>query len=192
MENCVANSVQEQAAPVPQPPSWTEERVNLLREMANHRWSAQEIANKLGVSRFAVIGKAHREKINLLYQKKTRRPKRWTDDMVSEFRALAKDGLCKNAISRALDISAKAIERCANREGIKLKRGFIGSKGRVRRAVPAPDSLRIPILDLRRDQCRYAVTDDKPHLFCGQPVEKGSSYCEFHTNICTTPSSWRR
>lgn len=192
MGNHVADSVQEQAAPVPQPLSWTEERVALLREMALRRWSAQEIANRLGVSRFAVIGKAHRERIGLLYNPKSRRPKRWTDEMVSEFRALAKDGLCKNAISRALDISAKAIERCADREGITLKRGFIGSKGRVRRAVPAPDSLRIPILDLRWDQCRYAVTDDKPHLFCGQAVERGSSYCEFHTNLCTTPSSWRR
>lgn len=37
---------------------------------------------------------------------------------------------------------------------------------------------------LRHTQCRYPVTDDAPHRFCGLPVIGESSYCEAHHAIC--------
>ena len=41
-------------------PAWTDERVNTLTRMWKSGQSAQEIASELGITRNAVIGKAHR------------------------------------------------------------------------------------------------------------------------------------
>lgn len=41
-----------------------------------------------------------------------------------------------------------------------------------------------PLQSLSRARCRYAVTNEAPHLFCGEPVEPSRSYCPYHTSIC--------
>jgi hypothetical protein len=41
------------------------------------------------------------------------------------------------------------------------------------------------ILTIRRNECRYCITDDAPFLFCGEPQMDGSSYCEGHHWLCT-------
>jgi hypothetical protein len=40
------------------------------------------------------------------------------------------------------------------------------------------------ILTIRRNECRYCITDDAPFLFCGEPQMAGSSYCEGHHMVC--------
>ena len=40
--------------------------------------------------------------------------------------------------------------------------------------------------ELRPNQCRYPISDDKPMLFCGQPTTHGS-YCTVHHLICHKP-----
>lgn len=46
------------------------------------------------------------------------------------------------------------------------------------------DALRIPMVDLRPNQCRWAVTgNDVPpsgHLFCGCRTSIGKPYCDYH------------
>jgi GcrA cell cycle regulator len=44
-------------------PSWTVERVDLLKTLWDHGASASKIANELGITRFAVVGKVHRLKL---------------------------------------------------------------------------------------------------------------------------------
>lgn len=34
--------------------------------------------------------------------------------------------------------------------------------------------------DLKPKECLWAVTDDKPFLFCGEPKIEGSAYCACH------------
>lgn len=55
------------------------------------------------------------------------------------------------------------------------------------------------LLDLRSDQCRYALNDSLPYDFCGGPVahrENGTGlpYCTSHALKCfdpKTPKSWK-
>ena len=42
-----------------------------------------------------------------------------------------------------------------------------------------PESLRLSIVDLGFNQCRWP-THDKPFFFCGHPQHETSSYCEYH------------
>lgn len=54
----------------------------------------------------------------------------------------------------------------------------------------APDSLRKSIIDLTCSECHFPDPEGNPragisHTFCGHPNATGSSYCEFHTFICT-------
>lgn len=37
-----------------------------------------------------------------------------------------------------------------------------------------------PITELRDRECRYALTADAPHRFCGRPSVPGESYCRGH------------
>lgn len=44
--------------------------------------------------------------------------------------------------------------------------------------------LRLPILELKNHQCRYAVDyAENTHLFCGLPTD-AKPYCEHHARIC--------
>ena len=43
------------------------------------------------------------------------------------------------------------------------------------------------LLQLRRDQCRYPVTEESPWVFCGRATKDGSSYCARHHEICVKP-----
>lgn len=45
-------------------------------------------------------------------------------------------------------------------------------------------SRRLPLVDLDRHDCRFAVNDAAPgeeHLFCGHAIAPGSAYCPHHT-----------
>jgi hypothetical protein len=52
--------------------------------------------------------------------------------------------------------------------------------------IAGQPALRIPLMELTESMCRYVVTDDAPHLFCGQVKVIGSSFCEFHHQRCYT------
>lgn len=40
------------------------------------------------------------------------------------------------------------------------------------------------ILECTANMCRYALTDDKPHFFCGETTNEGQSYCPTHYRLC--------
>src|SRR5688572_26075348 len=50
----------------------------------------------------------------------------------------------------------------------------------------APEPLNIPFLALRPPQCRYAVNDAPPYLFCGNPKQSLSPYCAYHHALTHT------
>lgn len=41
------------------------------------------------------------------------------------------------------------------------------------------------ITELNDDQCRFALTAESPHFFCGEPIERGA-YCSQHAKRCYT------
>lgn len=48
---------------------------------------------------------------------------------------------------------------------------------------------RLGVLELTDRVCRYPVTDDLPHQFCGHPVLKGKVYCGAHHAVIVAKPS---
>lgn len=48
---------------------------------------------------------------------------------------------------------------------------------------------RVEITELARSECRWPVTEDSPHLFCGRPQAEDSSYCATHRDRSISPKS---
>lgn len=144
-------------AHVIEPSAWTAERETLLRKLWDEGLSASQISLALacGMTRNAVIGKVRR--MNL-----SRRAPSWTK-FTREERLL-----------RNLELKAQALERQARRRA--AQRG----KAVARREPVAliwAGSLNLTLLELERGQCHFPFGDGPTYLFCGQPVQKGSSYC---------------
>jgi hypothetical protein len=54
--------------------------------------------------------------------------------------------------------------------------------------IPAQIEAELPrthpsIVDLKANQCRYALTEDPPHAFCGKHAWNGSSWCPEHERV---------
>lgn len=138
---------------------WTPERVERLRAMAREGLSATEAGRRLGVSRSAALGKAHRCGFAF----------------VSRQRAVA-DGSPARAPDMAPDGGAR--ERDAEAGG----RGNVVALPVVPRAPVPRDP--VPVLDVRAGQCRFPLWPGKGHVpfdqkfYCGAPVGKaGASWC---------------
>jgi GcrA cell cycle regulator len=151
---------------------WPESSITTLRRMWDEGRTATEIARELhGVSRSAVLGKVHRlgleaRKLAPLRPARLPAPKTVRDPSDEDRRltqALARKGKAQQARARAT----------------------------VRKLMLATQPLNIPFSELTRDQCRYAVTDDAPFLFCGQPVEAGKSWCPHCCTIVFAPPKSR-
>ena len=44
----------------------------------------------------------------------------------------------------------------------------------------------VSLLDLENHMCRYPITRELPHAFCGARRAENSSYCREHKRICTS------
>lgn len=47
--------------------------------------------------------------------------------------------------------------------------------------VPLPDTTPVPLVDLETGMCKWPVTEDRPHLFCGAAAN--GVYCEHHAAL---------
>lgn len=134
--------------------NWTEEKVALLTELAPKSKSVREIAVIFGLTRNAIIGKAHRIGIQL---------------------PVGRSGPPR---------SANYVPRTRNRgTGLSFRSKF-AKPPRIIAVGEQPSSLNIAFDDLRRDHCRFPATDDAPYFFCGNPKAIGSSYCPHHHVVC--------
>jgi GcrA cell cycle regulator len=133
---------------------WTPEKVETLRVQWAEGRSARSMADLLGCTKNAVLGKARRISLPM-------HP-----------------------------------DSCHNPDRPRKPKKFYPPKPRSGHFVPrsikyirlpapiAPDTLNIAFLDLEPHHCRYPVTRDHPHLFCGVVKDGDSSYCAFHHALC--------
>lgn len=98
---------------------------------------------------------------------------------------------------KSMSIPAQLARAKADRPtGAKIKRGKAVRGGTVSRArlrvvrtepaivcAEVEPPLNISLMDLERHHCRWPVTDDGPHLFCGRDRADGSSYCAGHRRL---------
>jgi GcrA cell cycle regulator len=155
--------------------TWTEENTECLKALIARGFSAKAIADDLGVTRNAVIGKAHRLGLygfsytKILAPRKRRRSKDIRNPNGSPMQ-VSKGGNGFNfGIAR---IDSKAIQEFTDLP-----------------ADESPDA--VSLIDIESHQCRWPLNDPREpgFLFCGSGKIDGHSYCPRHFRLAHSPGT---
>jgi GcrA cell cycle regulator len=149
-------------------PTWTEERVERLKSRFAAGLTCREIANDIGVSRNAVIGKLSR--LNL-----TREKGRDTGDPT---RADAAKGRRPRSVPRLQYQMLKAVY----------------GKPPPAADEPIPNGHWCSLLELSEQRCRWPISTPglADFCFCGNTPVEGLPYCAGHTRLAYRPGSRQR
>jgi len=163
-------------------PSWTDERVELLRRLWEEGLSASQIAAQLtGVTRNAVIGKVHR--LGLSGRVKA-------GDPVAAVRKKAREADVEVIAEDATlppDVAPVAV---GTEAGPHPEPKLAVAAELVAVAV----SRRVTIMDLRESMCRWPLGDPTSTDFhyCGDRSITGLPYCTHHAEIAYQPAAERK
>jgi GcrA cell cycle regulator len=150
-------------------PTWTSERVELLKSRFEAGLSCREIADDIGVSRNAVIGKLSR--LNLKREKSgdARRPAR----------------------KRAAKGSSP---RSAPRLQYQMLRALYAEPQPAVDEEPIHNEHCCSLLELSEERCRWPISTPGAvdFCFCGNTPVDGLPYCAGHTRLAYRPGSRQR
>ena len=187
--------------------SWTEERIERLKKMWADGATASQIADELGgVSRNAVIGKAHR-----LGLEQRPSPVKPGEEKESRKSAPAPSGVAPKPASRAeapKPASAQGAPQPGPAQRLspqELQYRSIGPGGFIRQGPgeqqapipPAPPRRLVPakpspevadktsLLDLNDRICKWPIghPGEPDFYFCGEPANPGFPYCVAHCGV---------
>jgi len=191
--------------------SWTEERIERLKKMWHDGATASQIADELGgVSRNAVIGKAHR--LGLEQRPSPVKPGEEKDVKKAAPAAAPRAAAPKSDAPRAAPAAtAAAAPHAATpaphtpRSGGEIQYRSIGPGGFIRQGPgdqqppipPAPPRRLVPakpspevadktsLLDLNDRICKWPMghPGEPDFHFCGQPANPGFPYCVQHCGV---------
>lgn len=188
-------------------PVWTDLKLERLREYWTQGISTREIANTLGLSKSAVIGKAKRMKLpehpnarrfTLAADGKMKQGRGvqgfWTEEKVRDVERLAREGLTAAEIAERVGARSKVtVHAIAHRRGIKLL-GKVNPAPKAAAnaaevvALPGandalPESRLLSLFDLpRTGACKWPLGDvGRPGFaFCGADCDPTRPYCPTH------------
>jgi GcrA cell cycle regulator len=150
-------------------PTWTDERLALLKSRFDAGLSCREIAADLGVSRNAVIGKLSR--LNLTRENPG-------DELRPPRRNSAKGRRVKTG----------------PRVQYQMLVTRYGEPPRVTDEATIHDGLRCSLLELSEERCRWPINTpgETDFCFCGNRPVEGLPYCAGHTRLAYRPNSYLR
>ena len=148
-------------------PTWTTERLELLKNRFEAGLSCREIAAHIGVSRNAVIGKLSR--LNLTRENE-RRP--------------ARKSAAKGAVKGT---RLKAMPRLQ----YQMLQEVYTEPQPYPEDEPINDEHRCSLLELDEERCRWPISTPgaEDFCFCGNPPVEGLPYCAGHTRLAYRPTS---
>lgn len=154
------------------PPFWTDERIGLLRTHWALGTRVRDIARLLGSTRSGVIGKAYRMELPM--------------HAGSVFHPDA---------PRKRAEKLKAAKPQVVRARLRVRRVAAPSApvSPPPHPLPPPSSpgapvpLRLAFAALEARHCRYSVSQESPHFFCGHERKGKSAFCAFHHGLCYEP-----
>lgn len=157
--------------------SWTDDRVSLLKKLWGEGHTAAEIAKQLGgVTRNAVIGKAHRLKLSNRVSpiQQNRKPANKNIERKAPVEKVAK--MPAAAASKASSSSVASAVR------------------KVKEEAPIPSGDLYDMMDLQPRMCRWPSGDPKEEGFgfCGARTIAGIPYCAEHAKLAYQPATRNR
>ena len=144
-------------------PTWTDERIELLKRHFEAGLSCREIAADIGVSRNAVIGKLSR--LNL------------TRGRTSDERKIQDRGLAR----------AKAVPRLQ----FEMLATIYGETDAPVMTGPIDEANRCSLLELSENRCRWPISTPgaEDFCFCGNSAPDGQPYCAGHSRLAYRPTA---
>jgi GcrA cell cycle regulator len=174
--------------------SWTDERINLLKRMWKEGKSAAEIAKTLGkgVTRNAVIGKAHRMGLSGRPSPIKKPPPAKKSASVKKNDATAES---KSAPASAKGFAKKTSSVPQPPATAKKKapgeREVAEPYKMIKEAIPPGGG--VALIDLSERMCKWPIGDPREpdFTFCGRPIRQGTPYCPDHAAMAYQTSSRR-
>jgi GcrA cell cycle regulator len=149
-------------------PTWTDERLELLKNCFEAGLTCREIACEIGVSRNAVIGKLSR--LNLTREKSSDTPRPARNDGAKSKRPASVPRL-QYRLLRAVFSEPEATSD-----------------------EPIHNTHCCSLLELSKERCRWPISTPgaEDFRFCGNTPVEGFPYCTGHTRLAYRPGSRQR
>ena len=150
---------------------WTPEQISELTRLWGEGLTTAEIGKRLGISKNAVVGKAHR-----LHLPARPSPIKRTGPRPQIFR--------QTAASRPSQPSAPRLPQ-APREPRIPTAAQQTSAAALKALANQPSAKRLPMMALSASTCRWPIGDpgDTEFHFCGERSLDGKPYCSAHASI---------
>ena len=137
-------------------PTWTTERLELLKTHFAAGLSCRQIAAEIGVSRNAVIGKLSR--LGLSREK--------TGDALRPKKPRERRARTGSVPRQQFELLRQVYDEAAFND------------------TPVVSERRCTLFELSKERCRWPVnTDTEAFAFCGNPPLAGMPYCQGHTRL---------
>jgi GcrA cell cycle regulator len=181
--------------------SWTDEKVELLRQLWLDGRSASQISAVLGqgLTRNAVIGKVHR--LGLAGRAKSSSPaspgSSGTPRTAPPRRMAARatnGGGGGGSVVSAGGVSSGHMVHGNTVMAMMHDTAVEAQPSRVKEDVVVPMSLRVTIVELKEAMCRWPLGDPTSGEFryCGSPAPGAAPYCTYHGKLAYQPVQDRR
>ena len=147
-------------------PTWTDERLALLKSHFAAGLSCRDIAGEIGVSRNAVIGKLSR--LNQTREKNGDAPRK--------------------------DATKGRRPKAVPRLQYRMLQALYGAALPAADDGPIPNGHCCSLLELSEQRCRWPISTPgaADFCFCGNPPVEGLPYCAGHSRLAYRPGSRQR